>query len=382
MKKSNDCIRNHKERRNKLSVSRKLGLVSTIAAVVLAAMSAPAQAHVSISPLIGVSSTGTIVRDSVTIGKSGYLFFRLGHGCAYGATTDVNPLTGLSLEGTSWGTHAFSVTIPYAAAVNASTGALKAPKPGYRPGWVSKVVLNQGEVADVPSDIATLVDDSYTITWTAKSADFDVPAYAQDDEGVDVQTVFAEFQASVSWASGTQSVLLPSGTGTNTVGTLASIATDSTTGATQYFDARQTCIATLSKKPATASAAKVTVTALTGGRASVKIDAASTQRNKTVTLSSDGVAVATPSAVVLNAQGDATVTLSGAAATAVKATGALIAVKTNGTLLGYKLGSASVSHTLQINWNQQLSSGAAAVESDNGRTESNQAPSVKVYTAS
>ena len=382
MKYAKDRVRDHKESKSKLSINRRIGLATSTAAVIVASMSAPAQAHVSISPLIGVSTTGTIARDSVTIGKSGYLFFRLGHGCAYGATTDVNPLTGLSLEGTSWGTHAFSVTIPYAAAVNASTGALKAPKPGYRPGWVSKVVLNQGAIVDVPSDITTLVDDSYTITWTAKSADFDVPAYAQDDEGVDVQTVFAEFQASVSWASSTQNVQLPSGTGTNTVGTLASVATDATTGATQYFNAGQTCVATLSKKPALASAAKVTVTALTGGRASVKIDAASTQRNKTVTLSSDGVAVTTPSAVVLNSQGDATVTLTGDAATAVKATGALIAVKANGTLLGYKLGSASVSHTLQINWNQQLASGAVAVESDNGRTESNQAPSVKVYTAS
>ena len=381
MKNQPDRKCDHKEINNKSSIKRRLGLTAAATAVVVASISSPVQAHVSISPLIGVSSTGTITRDAFTIGKSGYLFFRLGHGCTYGTTTDVNPLTGLSLEGTSWGTHAFSVTIPYAAAVNASTGALKAPKPGYRPGWSTKVVLNQGAIVDVPSDITTLVDDSYTITWTAKSADFDVPAYAQDEDGVDVQTVFAEFEASVSWASGTQNVQLPSGAGTNTEGTLASVATDATTGATQYFNTGQTCIATLSKKPASASVAKVTVTALTGGRASVKIDAASNQRNNTITLSSDGVAVATPSAVVLNAQGDATVTLSGAAAAAVKATGALIAVKSNGALLGYKLGAASVSHTLQINWDQQRASGAAAVESNNGRTESNQAPSVKVYTA-
>lgn len=378
----------------------KTAATATTVAVALALVNTPVQAHVSISPLINVSSTGAVVRDAVSIGKTGYLFFRLGHGCAYGATTDVDPLTGLSLEGSTWGTHAFSVTIPYAAAINTTAnvvanpdanppvaatwkyGTLKAPKPGYRPGWNAKVVLNTGALADTPAPtdqasydayLASVVDDTYTVTWTAKSADFDVPAYAQDEDGSDVQTVFAEFEVSVSWAKTDQSVLQADGAGNSTVGNISN-------GVAQYFNTGQSCVASLSKKPATASGAKVTVMSLSGGRAQVKIDAPTTKHGQNVTLSADGITLVTPT-VVLNAKGDATVTLSGAAASAVKAAGALVAVKRNGAFIGYKLGSTSASHTLQIYWNQQLASGAAAVESDNGRTESNQAPSIKVYTA-
>ena len=386
--------KNDQNRSDKNSIKTRTGLAASLAAAIILALGSAAQAHVSISPVISVSTSGTVTRDAVSIGKSGYLFFRLGHGCTYGTTTDVNPLTGLSLEGSSWGTHAFSVTIPYAAAISTTAnvsgnnptwtyGVLKAPKPGYRPGWTSKVVLNQGEVPDtaLPTDqtsyaayLASVKDDSYTITWTANSSEFDVPAYAQDDDGNNIQTVFAEFEVSVSWAKSDQTVKQSDGTGNTADGNL-------TNASTQYFNAGQTCIARLSKKPASPSAAKVKVKALSGGRVQIKINAASSQRGKVISLAADGVAVTTDRSIKLNAHGDATAIASGSGASLILSRGALVSATNNGSLIGYKIGSLTFKKTLNIHWDQQLASGAAAVESDNGRTESNQAPSVKVFTA-
>ena len=376
-----------KERKSARKARIRTGAVASLTAAAMLFSAAPTQAHVSITPVINVKTDGNVVRDAVSIGKTGYLNFRIGHGCMYGATTDVNPLTGLSLEGTSYGTHQFKVTIPYAAAINTTAnsgtawtyGLLKAPKPGYKPGWTSSVTLNQGAIADaaLPTDqttysayLATVVDDSYTITWTANSAEFDVPAYDSND----LTTPYAEFGASVSWAKTDQDITLDSGTGTSSVGNISS-------GSTQYFAASQVCKAKVEKKPAKASKSVVSLKKLSSGKVSVSINAASTQKNKVVTLSADGSALATSKAIKLNKNGDAVVTLTGAAATAALTKGALISVNAGGTQLGYKLGSATKTTTLSIDWNQKLASGAVAVETNNGRTESNQAPSVKVFTA-
>ena len=178
---------------------KTLAALTSAAALAAAGAIVPANAHVSIIP--GVTATGSST-DAITAGKSGVLFFRVGHGCTLEKET-VNPATGTSMVGTNWGTSVFSVDIPVAALGTGTT----IPKPAWVPGWSSKVVKNS--------------DGTYTVTWTASSKAFilaDAPA------GNAGGKQFFDFGIGIKWAA-------------------------DQSGKTVFFKAVQTCVVNVPGKP-------------------------------------------------------------------------------------------------------------------------------------
>ena len=177
---------------------RKLlsGTAAAATAVISLSLALPASAHVSIRP--GVDAAGSTT-SALTAGQSGVLNFRIGHGCTAEETSLVNPNTGDSLTGTRWGTHAFSVDIPVVAQGTGST----VPKAQYVPGWKSAIA----------KDAATGV---YTITWTASSADFDIPDGPSSNDPAVAANNYFDFGVQIKWAA-------------------------NSTGNTVYFKAVQTC---------------------------------------------------------------------------------------------------------------------------------------------
>lgn len=156
----------------------KLATVALASAgmLLLSAVS-PAQAHVSIIP--GVTAAGSTT-DALTAGKSGYLNFRIGHGCTLEKPT-VNPVTNTSLVGTKYGTSVFSVDIPVLAQGTGTT----IPKAAWVPGFKTSVV----------KDATTNV---YTITWTAISKDFIIP---DGPDGTTGANTYFDFGVRIQWAA-------------------------------------------------------------------------------------------------------------------------------------------------------------------------------------
>ena len=116
-------------------MSSKTKFITAAAAATLMAIAAttPASAHIGIRP--GVDAAGSTT-SALTAGKSGVLTFRIGHGCTAEETNLINPVTGKSLEGTKWGTHAFSVTVPVVAQGATGTTVPKAQYvPASKPHW-------------------------------------------------------------------------------------------------------------------------------------------------------------------------------------------------------------------------------------------------------
>ncbi len=153
---------------------------SLIAAATVASLLipfAPASAHVSIIP--GVTATGSST-TAITAGQSGYLYFRVGHGCTLEKEI-TNPATGKSLVGTSYATSAFSVEIP---AVAQGTGTT-IPKPAWVPGWKSSVT----------KDAAT---GNYVVKWTATSKDFYLPDAPAGNAG---GNQYFDFGIGIKWAT-------------------------------------------------------------------------------------------------------------------------------------------------------------------------------------
>jgi uncharacterized protein YcnI len=157
---------------------KKFATIAATSALLVATVSAPASAHVSIIP--GVSTTGSSTQ-ALTAGQSGTLFFRIGHGCTFAYNLN-NPATNTSFQGSKWGTSSFSVDIPLLAQGTGTT----LPKPQWVPGWTSKVA----------KDTTTGV---YTVTWTAKSKDYWIADGPEGDTGA---TQFADFGVSIKWAAG------------------------------------------------------------------------------------------------------------------------------------------------------------------------------------
>ena len=152
-----------------------VGLLATVMVLV----GSSAQAHVSILP--GVSATGSTT-TSLTEGQSGYLNFRIGHGCTLEQET-LNPKTKTSMVGTHWATKSFSVEVPVVAQGTGTT----IPKAAWIPGWKSKVIK------DVTSG-------NYIVTWTAASSAFAIPDGPEGDTGA---KHYFEFGLGIKWASAT-----------------------------------------------------------------------------------------------------------------------------------------------------------------------------------
>jgi len=304
------------------------GAIVTAASLTLAA--APSQAHISIYPTLSATGVGT---TALTNGQSGYLNFRVGHGCVDDTHT-LNPSTGLDMNGSSWGTHAFSVTVPEAAQ-GLGYGIGTKPKPGYKPGWSTKIVAND-------------TDRTYTITWTAKDSSFAIPAY--DDNNVNA--VFADFSLSLKWAT---TALIPD-----------------LVGSRVYFPAEQVCVVDMTNKPTMKSLSKVSVTKI-GTKARVNITVPARYRSKTLDLAVNGVSVGT---VRVAANKNGQTVLAGSAASAALVKGALVEAKYQGVRVGY-VGGQVASRKLTIAWDQAYA-GATASYTDGGAVEHNQAPSVVV----
>lgn len=154
---------------------KKLLLAAAITVALLPASAA--MAHVSILP--GVAANGSTT-DSIKAGKSGFINFRIGHGCSLEKET-LNPVTKTSMVGTHWGTKAFTVEIP---AIAQGTGTT-IPRPAWVPGWktsVSKV----------------LATGNYIVTWKSLSRAFDVPDGADGNAGAKLQF---DFGVRVAWAA-------------------------------------------------------------------------------------------------------------------------------------------------------------------------------------
>jgi len=134
---------------------KSLAIASSI--VLIGSFATPATAHVSVVP--GVSAAGNTT-DALTVGKNNTLGFRVGHGC--GLEADIkHPVTKktIATAGVStFGTHAFSVTVPVEALGAAGT---TAPRPAFIPGFRTSIVKN--------------ANGTMTVTWKAISRDFDVP---------------------------------------------------------------------------------------------------------------------------------------------------------------------------------------------------------------
>jgi uncharacterized protein YcnI len=334
-------------------------VIAGSAAAALALAPLAAQAHVSIRPGLVINTDGTVTAaTSVTHGKSGYLYFRPGHGCA-GSAQEGNPATGLLLSNSKFPTHAFSVTVPSQAlgtGANATVLATKpaAPKAQYIPGWKSTAIYNS-------------TDKSWTITWTAIASAYDIPDASGNEDTSDTDSagnVFAEFGVSVKWNS------------------------DSNTGSAINFPAKQVC----SVPKSAASATKVT---RTGAAAARSFTIAANKKNKNVavdlsivsktgdnigTAPADKAETTSPAAfqnVKLSATGAKKFTLSAADSAKANVAGALIVIKrhSDGKVLGY-YGGTTKARTLVINWNGTNPATTGYV--DGVWTEASAAPSVTV----
>jgi uncharacterized protein YcnI len=307
-----------------VQLKSKAILVCAIFATTL--LSAPAaNAHVSIYP--GVSATGSSTA-SLTAGQSGYLNFRIGHGCT-DETSTPNPITGLSMAGSVWSTHSFSVDVPVIAQGTGST----IPKAEYIPGWKTSVVKN-------------LETGVYTVTWTAISADFDVPDAPEGGAG---GKQYAEFGISVKWASAA----------------LGDV----------YFAAKQVCNVDMSTKPIVASKHKITFKGNSKG-AFAQINVGKAKAGQTVTFYgehgfSKNVAVAP--------NGVAKVWISRTKLTGITSQSKLLAVKSaSEEILGFTGGTHS-SRQIAVSWDVTDGSGADTVPDE---VEHNTAPKVTVLAAS
>lgn len=156
---------------------KKFAATAVIAAASLLISTAPASAHVSIIP--GVTATGSSTA-AITAGQSGYLNFRIGHGCTLEKDL-TNPVTGLSMAGSTWGTSKFSVEVP---AVAQGTGTT-IPKPAWVPGWKTSVV----------KDATT---GNFVVTWASTNSAFNIP---NGPEGGAGGNMYFDFGVAIKWAA-------------------------------------------------------------------------------------------------------------------------------------------------------------------------------------
>jgi uncharacterized protein YcnI len=172
--------------------SVKLSLAASATAALTVASAYSASAHISIRPVVDASGSSV---SALTAGQAGTLNFRVGHGCTEAETNIVDPNTGKSLQGTKWGTHVFSVTIPVVAQGTGTT----VPKVQYIPGWKSTLTKDA-------------VSGAYTVTWTAVSADFDVPDGPEVTDPAIAANQYADFGVAIKWsaAAAGQTVFFPS----------------------------------------------------------------------------------------------------------------------------------------------------------------------------
>lgn len=155
----------------------KTSIAAIISASALLLAASPASAHVSIIP--GVTATGSTTA-AITAGQTGYLNFRVGHGCTLEKDL-INPVTGKSMVGTKWATSAFSVEVAPVAQGTGST----IPKPAWVPGWTSSV----------KKDATT---GNYKVSWTATSKSFYLPDAPTGDAG---GNMYFDFGIAIKWAS-------------------------------------------------------------------------------------------------------------------------------------------------------------------------------------
>ena len=194
-----------------MKTSLKISSVVAAAALALAATT-PASAHIGIRP--GVDAAGSTT-SALTAGKSGVLNFRIGHGCTAEETNLIDPTTGKSLEGTKWGTHAFSVTVPVVAQGAAGT---TVPKAQYVPGF--------------KTSLAKDASGNYIVTWTAISRDFDIPDGPEVTDSSIAANQYADFGINITWKA-------------------------DQAGNTVFFPAKQTCIVDIPGLRATKKTKKI-----------------------------------------------------------------------------------------------------------------------------
>ncbi|MEN9747888.1 MAG: hypothetical protein RLZZ603_580 [Actinomycetota bacterium] len=180
--------------------SVKLSLAASIAAVLSLASAYSASAHISIRPVVDASGSSV---SALTAGQSGTLNFRVGHGCTEAEANIVDPNTDKSLQGTKWGTHVFSVTIPVLAQGTGTT----VPKAQYVPGW--KISLTKDAASG-----------AYTVTWTAVSSEFDIPDGPTTSDATIAANLYADFGVAIKWSA-------------------------AAAGQTVFFPSKQTCVVTI-----------------------------------------------------------------------------------------------------------------------------------------
>ena len=342
-----------------LSKVKRTVLVALGASSFLVSTAVPALAHVSIyNELTGTMTS--ITGDSLKQNASGTLYFRPGHGCT-DETATTNPLTGLSMAGTGWGTHAFSVKVPAVAAGKSTVGAGTAypPKPLYLPGWKSKVVANN--------------DGSYTVTWTAINGDFDLPFYAADDASdhsdgsLGGSTMWANFGIKMKWGSDVSTFSDPLDT--------AAVA------GRVYFESTQVC--PVDMNVASPSPGDLTLTQSAAGKYTLALAADAANASKRVNVEANGVLLSKRfTNMKLSGKGAFSLGLTTAEASKAKAAGAYLTVSqtSDAAVLAWTGGTK---RNLYINWSQHLAA-YTATYSQTGSvandTEVNVSPSVLVHS--
>ena len=302
---------------------KKIALTTAaIVAALVLGTAGSASAHVSILP--GVTATGSST-NALTAGQSGTLYFRAGHGCT-DETGIKNPLTGVSMAGTSWPTSEFTVHIPLEATGTGST----VPKPQYIPGWKNRVTKN-------------VSDGSYDVTWTAVSPDFYLPDAPEGDGG---GKIFMDFGVAIKWKAGIS-------------------------GTDVWFPATQKCEVDMSNKLAYKSPSAVSLTK-SGSKNLLQLAGAKANAFKFVDIKVNGEILR--SQVALTKTGSLQITLTADELAKVKTPGALVTISTGDKILGY-LGGAKASRNIFVKWDVTNGSGKDAVLDD---TEHNTAPKVTV----